>query len=84
MNEDLAYRFWMVYVEGKRGPAYKHATRPAAEQEARRLALETRLPAYILESTTVFYVPEPSVTRLEQQYKPEIPSYPDEPQTQET
>lgn len=84
MNPTKTYRFWMVYVEGKRGPGVTHDTQEAAEQEARRLALETRLPAYILESITVFYVPEPSVTRLEQQYKPEIPSYPDEPQTQET
>lgn len=46
-------RFFMVYVDGRRNPEMKHATRQAAESEAERLA---QLPdnqgryIYVLES----------------------------------
>ena len=40
--------FYMVYVEGGRGPAYKHWDFGQAEKEAQRLAKETGQMTYVL------------------------------------
>ena len=42
--------FYMVYVEGERGPAYKHSSIESAENEAKRLAKKTGKKAYVLVS----------------------------------
>lgn len=43
-------KFWMVYLEGQRPPQYKHGTYESALKEAKRLAKEHDLRAYILET----------------------------------
>jgi hypothetical protein len=44
--------FWMVYVEGKRAPAFKHPTLEEAEAEAVRLSIPGE-DAYILQAVRV-------------------------------
>jgi hypothetical protein len=35
---EISKRFWMVYGEGQRAPAFKHYDRASAERECQRLA----------------------------------------------
>jgi hypothetical protein len=65
-NEQVGkeYRFWMVWVEGKEGPAKKHFTMDDARLEAERLL---RLPenkwriAYLLEARDFGAIESPPV-----------------------
>ena len=55
-------KFWMVYVEGKGAPSRKHQTKEDAFEEAKRLALQERGRAVILEAVYVAHlVDEPVV-----------------------
>ena len=48
-------KFWMVYVEGGRGPAHRHGSLEQAKNEAQRLLVEehVRPPVYVLECVAV-------------------------------
>ncbi len=51
--------FWMIYVDGTRGPERKYRNRYEAEQEARRLAeKEGGIPVYMLESEDGYLYPK--------------------------
>lgn len=43
-------KFYMVYVEGGNAPAHRHPTLAAAITEARRLTLDVKRKAYVLET----------------------------------
>jgi len=66
-NEALVgkeHKFWMVWIENKRGPTKKHSTLDEARQEAERLL---RLPenkwliAYILECVSFGVIANPPI-----------------------
>ena len=43
-------RFWMVYVQGGRGPECQHPTLESAQLEAVRLSRQALKPAWVLEA----------------------------------
>lgn len=45
--------FFMVYLQGKNNPAFKHNTMDAAREEAKRLSKKHNLPAFVLQSIIV-------------------------------
>lgn len=47
-KEDVPDRFYMVYLEGQRTPAFKHPTYTSACKEATRLSMEHHSTAYVL------------------------------------
>ena len=55
MTEDY---FYMVFVEGQYTPTYKHTTQQSAETEAKRLAKELGLKAYVLTTIKSFEINE--------------------------
>lgn len=49
-------RFWMIYGDGQRAPAYKHSTEESASAEAKRLArLNPEVTFYILEAVEAVF-----------------------------
>ena len=57
--------FYMVYVEGGRGPMKMHPTRQSADEEAVRLARQEKRPAYILKAITRIEETEPPIKQTE-------------------
>lgn len=49
-NNSLMRTFYMVYLDGERGPAFRHNTYQSAHNEARRLARQHEKKAYILKA----------------------------------
>jgi hypothetical protein len=62
----MADRFWLLWVEGGRRPAYRHMTLDGARTEAERLACKERKTVFIFEtmSVTSVYALEPEETPL--------------------
>ena len=50
--------FYMVFLEGKQAPAYKHETLDSAINEAKRLTGLHSLKSYVLGTITSFKMPE--------------------------
>lgn len=58
-------KFWMVYVEEENSPKVRHPSREGAEQEAKRLAIKTARPVYLLEAIAVATVKSVTWENLE-------------------
>lgn len=59
--------FWMLYIEGQRGPTFKHASEATARQEAERLAkLIPGKKVYLLEAKAECLVQTSNWTNYEE------------------
>lgn len=60
------WEFWMVYGQGRAGPAREHLSLRSAQEEAKRLSREHRgITFFVLEAKRGYLVADPPVEEVE-------------------
>lgn len=58
-------KFWMVYGEGQRAPAFRHLTKERARAEAKRLALaHPEIKFFVLAAVDCYRADAPEIRRM--------------------